>query len=175
VRGLVLGRSGEGGRYPHIPRPGKPRKSPLLPSRGPIDKAARKRRRQGGKLALGRPSGTLADLDRERTCVFERAAGKCELCRFLPDYDGHPPTDFAHVRARSAGGSDDRWNALATCNRANLAMQGAYSKGRPLVTPITVNGVRGFDVEWVQAKDKFAYREGDFTILGAGFVRAEKA
>lgn len=151
------------------------RSTPLRRSPGPIDKAARKRRRKGGRLAAGRDSGTREQLLRERAYVFDRANGDCELCRLLPTYDGHPPTDFAHVRARSAGGDNTRFNALATCNRANLAMQGPFTKGRPLVTPITVKGVRGFDVEWVVASGKLAYGLGDYQTLAGGFVAAEKA
>ena len=148
----------------------------LRRSPGPIDTVAKKRRRKGGKLAVGRNSGTRESLLRERAYVFERAAGRCELCRFLPDYDSHPPTDFTHCPPRSQPGSaDDRFHAVAACNRANLAMQGPYSKDRALVTPVTVKGVRGFDIEWVRAAGKIAYRLGDYVTLGAGFVAAECA
>lgn len=139
----------------------------------PIDKHARARRRASGKLAVGRDSGTRETLLGERAYVFRRAAGKCELCRLRPTYDGHPPTDFAHVRARSQGGTDDRRNALATCHAANLAMQGAFARCRWLVTPITVNGIRGFDAELVQAEGKVAYRSGQYVTLAAGFIAAE--
>lgn len=141
--------------------------------RGPIDKKARARRRRGGKLAAGRDSGTRDDLLRERAYVFDRAAGICELCSLRPSRVPAPiATDFAHARARSRGGSNTRWNALATCNPCNLAMQGAFSRGRWLVTPVTRNGVRGFDVKLVMAAGKVRYWRGDFVTLAAGFIRA---
>ena len=41
------------------------------------------------------------------------------------------------------------------------------------MTPITVNGIRGFDAELVITAGKVSYRLGDYSTLGAGFVPAE--
>ena len=149
------------------------RRAPLERSRGPIDKRARARRRAGGQLAVGRNSGTRASLTTEREYVKARSRGRCELCWVRRTLTAG--TDFAHCPPKSQPGSgDDRYHALWTCNGCNLAMQGLFSHGRPLVTPVTVNGVRGFDVEWVQAASKFAYQRGDYTTLAAGFIAAER-
>jgi hypothetical protein len=142
-------------------------------SRGPIDQRARARKRNGGKLAQGRASGTRESLRDERAVVMQRAARGCELCAIRGRRA--PATDFAHVVARSQGGTDSRFNAVGTCNRCNLAMQGPFALGRPLVTVVTRDGVRGFAVEWVQATSKFHYRTGDYITLACGFIRAELA
>jgi 5-methylcytosine-specific restriction endonuclease McrA len=136
-----------------------------------VGQAAAERRKRGGALAVGRPSGTKESLSAERAYVMARAKRRCELCAVRGRVT--PATDFAHVVARSAGGPDTRFNALATCRACNLAMQGPFAVGRPLVTPIyRRDGVRGFDVEWVYATSKFHYREGDYITIAAGFVPA---
>lgn len=142
-------------------------------SRGPIDKRARARRRAGGRLALGRDSGTRASLTTEREYVIARARRRCELCALTGAH--HVGTDFAHCPPRSQPGSgDDRYHGLWACRAANLAMQGSFAKGRWLVTPVTVNGVRGFDAEIVLADSKAAYRRGEYTTYAAGFIAAER-
>ena len=85
-------------------------------------------------------------------------------------------TDFAHCPPRSQPGSaDDRYHALWTCHPCNLKMQGPFATGRWLVTPVTVNGIRGFDAELVLATGKDAYRRGFYRVLVFGFIRAEQA
>lgn len=165
-----------------------PRKVRLQNSHGPIDKAARKRRRKGGKLAVGRDSGTLESLREERAYVFDRDHYGCVLCRIWcsrcqqahDPVDGGchiPATDFAHVRSRAQGGDDSRFNAIATCHDCNMKMSlRPFKTGAPIVTAVTVKGVRGFDIEWVRCAGKLAYRLGaDVEILGAGFVAAERS
>jgi hypothetical protein len=146
-----------------------------------VGAAAAKRRRAGGKLAVGRPSETRAGLHREREYVKRRARGWCELTHG----GGHVGplgwvgafvrgTDFAHVVARSQGGEDSRFNALWLCRRCHDAMPAPYAKGRLLVTRWLVHGIRGFMWEFVRADSKWAFQRGEYeTLLGSGFIRAE--
>lgn len=147
----------------------------LKRSHGPIDKKARARRKNGGKLAIGRDSGTRASLTAEREYVKARYGGWCEAHRFQGGtVYGCGGTDFAHVIARSQGGEDTRFNALWLCRDCHTAMAGPFARGRLLVTRVMKLGVRGFDVEWVKAAGKVSYRLGEYQTLGHGFVAAEK-
>jgi len=143
----------------------------LTRSRGPIDKRSRARRAAKGKLALGRPSETRQGLAMARAAVFLRARGLCELCA-LQGWKHTPATDFAHVLARSQGGTDSRYNALATCNPCNLAMQGPFAKGRWVVSVVTCRGVRGFECALTVCAGKLSYQRGLYETRAAGFVKA---
>lgn len=138
-----------------------------------VGRAALARRKAGGKLAVGRDSGTRESLTTEREYVRHRAGNFCEIR--TADLARHDGTDFAHVVARSQGGPDDRYNALWLCRADHRRMEAAYARGRLVVSRLTVNGVRGFDWEYVSAADKFAYQRGEFVVLAAGFVAAELA
>lgn len=154
----------------------------LKSSRGPIDKKARARRRRGGKLAVGRDSGTRDSLTVEREYVKGRTLGLCEVGNQGSPCgdDGRAPfirwgTDFAHVVARSAGGEDTRFNALWLCRYHHRMMERPYAKGRLVVTRVTKSGVRGFDWEIVKAAGKVAYRLGAIDeIVANDFIAAEK-
>lgn len=146
------------------------KRCPLKRGRSRVGAQARARRAAGGVLAKGRASATREQLRIEREAVKARAQGLCEVrCANLTP---HPGTDFAHVVARSQGGTDDRYNALWLCRQEHRRMEAAYAKGRLVVTRVTVNRVRGFDWEYVTAADKHAYRRGEFVVLAAGFVAA---
>ncbi len=148
-----------------------------------VGAAAAKRRRAGGRLAVGRPSETRAGLHREREYVRRRAGEICEICweRRVgrPGTGRTPGTDFAHVVARSQSGPDDHTNALWLCRTCHSAMTAPYSRGRLLVTCVVVKGPhpappeRGFAWELVRAANKWAYQRGEYETLGSGFIRAE--
>lgn len=141
-----------------------------------VGAAAAERRKAGGKLAAGRPSATRAELTTEREYVMRRSEGWCELLvKHLADVPTRARgTDFAHVIARSQGGEDSRFNALWLCRAHHLAMEAPFSKGRLLVTRGACDGWRGFHWQIDHAASKFAYRKGEYTTSGAGFIRAER-
>ena len=114
---------------------------------------SRARVKQGGKLAQGRPSVSLA---RWREIVAEvkgRAGGYCEVafgpeqpCPFL---GAHPH----HLIKRSAGGSDDAANVVWICPRCHQMTDAPYATGRLMLR----REVRVFGCI-VTAPDKFAVR-----------------
>ena len=89
-----------------------------------VGAAAVKRRKAGGKLAVGRPSTTVSGW---RALVKElrlRAGGRCEVCHMLAPLDAH------HILKRSQGGPDVLWNLVALCRPHHDMTDAPWSKGR---------------------------------------------
>ena len=137
--------------------------------------ASIRRRKAGGKLALGRDSCTRASLSVERAAVMARGAGWCEIGQRGHACDPvsgktRPATDFAHVIARSQGGADVRSNALALCRRHHEMMTAPFSKGRLLAHTVIWNKVTGIQWRVLVCADKAAYYIGEYTSRAAGFI-----
>lgn len=100
---------------------GKRRRQPGL--------AAAKRRRAGGKQAVGRPSLSLVEYRATKEAVLLRANHRCESCgsdkNLTPD----------HVKPRSQGGSDDANNLVVLCWSCHRQKEAPYAKGRLLIKP----------------------------------------
>lgn len=105
------------------------RRSGPVRRRASVGRAARKRIRDGGPLAHGRESLSIAGLDRLREMLMVRANGRSE-------WSGLPgPLQLEHAIFRSHGGRDawdTTWLATPTENAQRHA---SYEKGRLLVFP----------------------------------------
>ena len=93
-----------------------PARRAVLRSRVRPGRRAARRVRAGGKLAVGRPSETLAGYRALRERIKARAKGRCEvpLCRTR-----RGPFDLDHVVPRSHGGEDSDDNCLWLCRRCH--------------------------------------------------------
>lgn len=105
------------------------RRSPLRRT-GRVGRRARERVRAGGKLAVGRPSETLAGWRAVVARVLERAAGRCEWSGVRRAVEIH------HVRKRSRGGADHEDNLVALTRTAHALTDAPYRNGRLLIEPL---------------------------------------
>ena len=123
------------------------RRKPLLRGRRPGQRA-RKRVLAGGKLAVGRPSETLAGWRALKAHVWARARGRCEAC-------GLAGSEAHHVVKRSQGGADTADNVIWLCAVHHRRTDAAYSRGRLVIAPF---GKERFLWDIVHAKDKWSTR-----------------
>ena len=102
-----------------------------------VDSAAVKRRRAGGKLAVGRPSTTVSGWRALVKTLRLRAGGRCEVCHTLAPLDAH------HILKRSQGGPDVLWNLVALCRPHHDMTDAPWSKGR-----LTISSFREPTAYW---------------------------
>jgi hypothetical protein len=93
---------------------------------------ARKRVKAGGKLAVGRPSDTLAGWRATVARLLERANGRCERCGVR-----RAPT-IHHLTKRSRGGSDFDEDRLAVLDQwgCHAKVDAPFRDGRLLIAPL---------------------------------------
>lgn len=134
-----------------------------------VGRAAVKRRRQGGKIAIGRDSATLAGYKALREALIARSGGVCEV-HGRTDSGPCLGSEVCHVIKRSSGGADSLTNTFFGCRRANNAMDASYKTGRLTMIHVVINGVSLLDWEMVKAADKWAYQLGKYDVLSAGQI-----
>lgn len=133
-------------RRPPIKRSGR------LSSRIRVGRAARRRIRAGGPLAVGRPSASLEAWKEIRAEILARARWRCQACR-LPTYR----LEVHHIQKRAQGGSDfDRNRLIALCRPCHAQTDAAFAQGRLVITPL---GAGLFRCAVVQGRSKWNLRQ----------------
>ena len=144
------------------------KRTPMARGRVRVGATSSKRRRQGGKIAPGRDSESVAGYRSLTERLKARSASWCEIhsrpCR---------GTEVCHVVARSAGGPDDDWNCYWGCRAANSQQQAPFAKGRLVAARVMKHGVKGIDWVVIRAAGKVAYLLGEWEPLTSGFIPTE--
>ncbi len=99
--------------------------------RGPVGRAARRRRQASRPRAIGRSAASVGEWAAIRPLILARARGRCQAC-------GSPtPLDVHHVTKRAQGGSDfDLDGLVALCRPCHEWTDAPYVRGRLVVTPL---------------------------------------
>src|SRR6266478_4114358 len=119
-----------------------------LGTTGRVGAAARRRIKNGGPRATGRPAASLEEWAVTRRLVFRRARWRCQACGRWGTLEVH------HVLKRAQGGSDfDLDRLVALCPPCHAQTDAPYARGRLVITPLgqgqfTFTVVRGAD-KWV--------------------------
>jgi 5-methylcytosine-specific restriction endonuclease McrA len=145
------------------------RRASRLRTRVRIGWASRRRIRDGGPLAAGRPSATLEAWREIRAQVLARAQWVCQACQVRTRLEVH------HVVKRAQGGSDfDLDHLVALCRPCHAQTDAPYRRGRLVITPL---GGGRFACEIARGADKWAIRAepraGDAWALGASRSAAQ--
>jgi hypothetical protein len=119
-----------------------------------IGDASRRRRAEGGKRALGRPSVSVEEWAELKQRLWVRAKGRCECCGATVG-----PFDPEHSVMASHGGADDLnivWLACRTCHeRRHLS---PFAQGRLMPIPLG-NGRFTFELWWGPNKHQIERKE----------------
>jgi 5-methylcytosine-specific restriction endonuclease McrA len=127
------------------------KRSSMRRSRSRVGRAARRRARSSGPLALGRPSASQEIWAAIRAQVLARARWVCQACGERTRLEVH------HVIKRAQGGSDfDLDRLVALCRRCHAQTDDPYVQGRLVVTPL---GQGGFTFQVIRVPDKWATRK----------------
>jgi 5-methylcytosine-specific restriction endonuclease McrA len=119
-----------------------------LGTSGRVGAAARRRIKNGGPRATGRPAASLDEWAVIRRVVFRRARWRCQACGRWGGLEVH------HVIKRSQGGSDfDLDRLVALCPPCHSQTDAAYTRGRLVITPL---GAGRFSIEVIRGADKWA-------------------
>ena len=97
-----------------------------------VGEAAARRRKAGGKLAVGRRSATQDEWRAIVEQVRARAGDRCEIATH-----DHPGCDPHHVKPRSLGGEDSAGNVIWICRFHHEQVDFPFKKGRLVIVPTT--------------------------------------
>ena len=121
-----------------------------LGTTGRVGAAARRRIKNGGPRATGRPAASLEEWAVTRRLVFRRARWRCQACGRWGGLEVH------HVIKRSQGGSDfDLDRLVALCPPCHAQTDAPYARGRLV---ITARGQGRFTCEIIRGPDKWVIR-----------------
>src|SRR5713101_3060008 len=121
-----------------------------LRARVRVGAAARRRIRDGGPRATGRPAATHEEWATIRRVVFRRARWRCQACGRWGALEVH------HVVKRAQGGSDfDLDGLVVLCPTCHAQTDALYARGRLVISPL---GEGHFTFEVTRGADKWAIR-----------------
>ncbi len=130
-----------------------------LRTRVRVGAAARRRTRDGGPRATGRPAASLEEWAVIRRVVFRRARWRCQACGRWGALEVH------HVLKRAQRGSDfDLDRLVALCPPCHAETDTPYVRGRLVITPLRAGR---FTCEDIRGADKWTIRAT--AADGAGF------
>jgi 5-methylcytosine-specific restriction protein A len=117
-----------------------------------VGEASRRRIRDGGPLALGRPAASLEQWREIRAQILARDRWTCQACGVRTRLDVH------HVTKRTQGGSDFDFDRLiALCRDCHARTDAPFRQGRLVITPL---GDGRFGCEVRRGDNKWSVQQG---------------